>query len=763
MNYRLTTWILFGILLLMATGCSEDLDPASAPGEQQGLPVCFTAAWPQDEVGTRAVTDKTAFRDGDVIHVSAVFTLNQETTAETEQIKYATLRLSNGEWVSQTSLDMSWPWNATEATFTAYYTRAWNGPINDPGSSTDSIPPLDRLAYEQDTLDADPLEAIVENVPYGHAVHLPFRHLCTRLTLTHVGMEDEYWLTFKTPMGDKQLQNACIMTRTADNELEFDFTQVPTRINAGEGANATMVKVASHVDVVENGPRSITFNLAPGDYSTFTLTRRNGYAYITLSGIQMEGEEGKDTGFVLEAGKAYTLSLEDLSGFINWDDADSDWWEEGEPENPYAGFEVQDFMNAIAKCESYTCKVGEQNVTLLQADPYKREVKLMANVDFGHQKFDAVNLDNTITFDGGNHTIQHVDYPMFNEVNGIVTQLRLMDVNVVHQEEDPVASSQPGHDTAWGVLARICDGGRIYRVNLTRATLDIKLHTSGEDEVYNVGSLIGIVEAGVLEEISLMDNITVNVTSSRNDAMYITCVGGLVGQCSGTLQNINNMNSKTGSTGEQPDVEEGALITVTNQCKGYTTRYTGGVVGLLANGTLRHCMVRTQVDASEAIGTWNYAGGVVAAAREAEIIKPTVAGSVKGGDSWSSVATDVHTSVGGIVAHVNKASVTEGIAYNTIEKLDFKQVNTYYTIGGVIGSINQPREIERNEGRNGFKVAEYDDNKHLHYIVGTFVGSSTMTEEELREKKNTADSEEGSFIGRVQEIKPNDPTEKEGI
>lgn len=116
MNYRLTTWILFGILLLMATGCSEDLDPASAPGEQQGLPVCFTAAWPQDEVGTRAVTDKTAFRDGDVIHVSAVFTLNQETTAETEQIKYATLRLSNGEWVSQTSLDMSWPWNATEAT-----------------------------------------------------------------------------------------------------------------------------------------------------------------------------------------------------------------------------------------------------------------------------------------------------------------------------------------------------------------------------------------------------------------------------------------------------------------------------------------------------------------------------------------------------------------------------------------------------------------------------------------------------------------------
>lgn len=95
-------------------------------------------------------------------------------------------------------------------------------------------------------------------------------------------------------------------------------------------------------------------------------------------------------------------------------------------------------------------------------------------------------------------------------------------------------------------------------------------------------------------------------------------------------------------------------------------------------------------------------------------------------------------------------------------KLDFNHPNTYYTIGGVIGSINQPREIERNEGRNGFNVAEYEDKQNLHYIVGTFVGSSTMTEEELREKKNTADSE-GRFIGRVQEIKPNDSTEKEGI
>lgn len=768
MNHRLTIRICFGLLLLLgAAGCTEDLVPAPAPEEQQpGLPVCFTAAWPQDEADTRAVTDKTTFRDGDVMHVSAVFTLDETTAREKELIKYATLILSNGEWVNQSGsgeaapLDMSWPWNAKTGTFTAYYTRVWNGPIETTGQPLDPIP-LDRLAYEKDTLDADPLRAVATDVPYGHAVHLPFHHLCTRLTLTHVDTEDEYWLTFKSPKGSRDLLNACTMQRNADNTLAFNFAQLPTQINAGTGPNAQMVKVASHVDVAPDGTRSVTFNLAPDDYSTFTLTRRNGYAYITLSGIQMEASEGESTNFALEAGKAYTLSLKDLSGFITQDDADSDWWEGGEPENPYSGFTVQDFMDAIAKCENYTCVLdGSQSVTLLQADRYKKEVKLMGDVDFGGTKFNAVDLDNTITFDGGNHTILGVNYPMFNHLSGIVTQLRLMNVNVTHHEADPTASTEPGHDTAWGALARICNGGRIYRVNLTNATMDVTLHTSGEDEVYNVGALVGIMEAGALSELSLMDDITVNVTSSQNNATYITCVGGVVGQCSGILHEINHTVSRTGST--EDDLAEGPVIRVTNQCQGYSTRYTGGIVGLLANGTLDHCMVHTVVDASQSRGTWNYAGGAVAAVRgatskPAAIINPTVAGSVKGGDAYSTLATDAHTSVGGIVAHVNLASVTGSIALSQIHPLSFTTPGTNYIIGGVMGSIKEPITIERNEGRNSFDATVYTSRKN--YYAGRFAGSSTMPEAELKEE-NSADGA-GPFLGIQHVINTNDLEEEE--
>ena len=761
MSHRLITRICFGLLLLMtAAGCTEDLAPAPAPEEQQpGLPVCFTAAWPQDEADTRAVTDKTTFRDGDVMHVSATFTLDKTNAAEKKLTKYATLVLSNGEWVNQTgsgeaaSLDMSWPWNAKTGTFTAYYTRVWNGPIEDKGKELAPIS-LDRLAYAKDTLDADPLQAIVEDVPYGHAVHLPFHHLCTRLTLTHVDNEDEYWLTFKAP--ESKLLNACTMQRNADNTLDFKFTQTFTQINAGTGTNANMVKVASHVDVASDGTRSVTFNLAPDDYSTFTLTRRNGYAYITLSGIQMEKTEGGNTVFKLEAGKAYTLSLKDLSGFITQDDADSDWWEEGEPENPYKGFDVQDFMNAIAKCETYNCTLDGQDVTLLQADPYKKEVKLMGDVDFGGTKFNAVELDNTITFDGGNRTILGVNYPMFNHLSGIVTQLRLMNVNVTHHEADPEAAKEPGHDTAWGALARICNGGRIYRVNLTKANMDVTLHTSDQDEMYNVGALVGIMEAGVISELSLMDDITVNVTSPRDDATYATGVGGVVGQCSGILHEINHTNSSTGD-----DLAKTPAIRVTNQCKGSSTRYTGGIVGLLANGTLDHCMVHTVVDASQALGTWNYAGGVVGVARGAEgkpakIISPTVTGSVAGGDASSTLAKDVHTSVGGIVAHVNQASVTGSTSYSKIQKMTFSTPGTNYIIGGVMGSVKEPGTIEGNEGRSGFNTEEYTDSK---YIVGRFAGSSTVTEEVLM-STNSADGD-GKFLGILHMINNNIPEEEE--
>jgi hypothetical protein len=98
------------------------------------------------------------------------------------------------------------------------------------------------------------------------------------------------------------------MTRTADNKLKFAFVTEESQ------------KISSQVDVDGNGKRSVTFHLAPADYSTFTLTRRNGYSYITLSNVE------ELEALVQGVGKAYTVSLENLQGNIVQDDPDGDWW-----------------------------------------------------------------------------------------------------------------------------------------------------------------------------------------------------------------------------------------------------------------------------------------------------------------------------------------------------------------------------------------------------------------------------------------------------
>ena len=73
--------------------------------------------------------------------------------------------------------------------------------------------------------------------------------------------------------------------------------------------------------------------------------------------------------------------------------------------------------------------------------------------------------------------------------------------------------------------------------------------------------------------------------------------------------------------------------------------------------------MRTVVHAEEAEGVWNYAGGVAGAVRMGgHISNATVSGSVTGGIVSVYKETNTHSSTGGIVGHVDKASVRGGAA-----------------------------------------------------------------------------------------------------
>ncbi len=88
------------------------------------------------------------------------------------------------------------------------------------------------------------------------------------------------------------------------NGLRFRFVEEESR------------KIIAQADK-GNDEDSVTFHLAPGDYSTFSLQRQDGYPYITISNVKELGR--------LEAGESYTVSLEDLKSNITQDGMDDYW------------------------------------------------------------------------------------------------------------------------------------------------------------------------------------------------------------------------------------------------------------------------------------------------------------------------------------------------------------------------------------------------------------------------------------------------------
>ncbi len=713
--------IICGLLSLALCGCRNEFDELPKRNVREEMPVRFTAERPQDDVSTRAIVDKEAFVAGDVMHVSARFTLDDRKTVT----KYATLTLDEyGEWNNETIFDMGWPWNATEAEFTAYYLENWNGPIAQPGTSVNPVL-LDRFEFEGRSMNPDPLRAVTVVDGYGKAVHLRFEHLCTRLTIEDVGGEEEYELRFKyMPEGESQpLKNACQLTLNEDNTLTHKF--VPEGI----------AKVASQVFETGDGKRAVTYHLAPDDYSRFSLTRRNGYAYLSITNV----DELKD----LQANEAYTISLENLQGNITPDDDDVWGDDPPAPEVPdYANFNIDDFLRAIRDCkEDYICQLEDgTSIVVLKKGDGRNEMLLMQDVDFEGEKFASVDLPDMVTFDGGGHSILNVAYPMFGTIYGKVTQLN------IYAETKAGPLQVPGDQTEWGMLARISERGEISNIRLEGTAVEFIIPDTPDTRgnTYNIGALVGWVKYGSLSEITLAGKVSVTV-DSEYEGDYIVCAGGVVGQCSGSMEHIDNLGGNS-------------TIYVTNKCKGYSSRYTGGLTGVFNEAILNHCNVTTLVDADESAGTWNYTGGISGAGRTssggaaiAAITECTVSGSVQGGRimhrSDPSITTQFHSSTGGIIGHVQSASVTDGIALNkvSVTQHDGLDENSFYTVGGVIGSMTNAVSIRNNEGWMSFNA---DDYTLTGYRAGTFCGGGGSTFD-LMAEGNTAVGT-GRFVGSDQ-------------
>lgn len=541
-GYAMLVWAMFSV-----SACTEG--ETVVADTAHGADIEFRITLPGNPVLRTAsdveVATKTAFSDGDVIQVSAVFTMKAGGT----KAYYDCFKYVSGNWVSATvdeAKQMYWPLDAATGKFTVYFIPGTTGAI------TETL----TKALGGDYTVSDPLFGESDEVVYGHAVRIQFKHLTTRLIVlkTVNTAINEFWLR-KT---DGAFHNAYSLTLNADNTLSFGFCA--TGDNGGS--------VAATKDV--NG--YVTYHLEPGNYNGAQINYIGNQPYLTLNVDQLNG---------LEAGQSHVLDITKTLGVIEDPEVVDPW----EPDEPVGGgsFDLDKFLSAISNNQTYILDDGTEIIIRNIGG----ELVLMTSVDFEGKEFTPISLANNITFHGDDHYLKNLKGPLFSEMRGKVDNLALENVDI----DNPSLS-------VVGALAESCSG---TAENILLKNVNIKLYARERSDVTcGAGALAGLV-TGHVNGVTLSENITVTAGNADGlaEADATVIVGGVAGQVIGSLSGVVKKESET-------------VVKVVNTTKGEGSLFVGGVVGYLTgNGAVNDCTVSVDVDVSSSMAISNYLGGVI--------------------------------------------------------------------------------------------------------------------------------------------------------
>lgn len=663
---------LLAIAILMGSlfGCTDSLVNDEKPRDpNHPIEVSFTAERLTDSFMTRAGA-KTTFQEGDVIQVSAVFTLTDGST----EAQYTCRELdANGEWgPGRTATSMTWPVEATTGSFTAYYIPSAKGSL-----AVDE--PIEAVLLDSIADDTDPLVAEKADVTYGHAVNLSFKHLCTRLILQHVktANADEYWLTCNNDGG---LKNAYQITLDADKKLNFEF------ITFGTFNDATPAKIARR-----KANDEVAFYLVPGNYDNMKLN----YSYYRPY-LQFDASKDATIEVIknLEAHHSYILDVSKTLGAVNIE-TEPDWHdpEDDKPITLGDQTEIQAFLEAIGNGNDYYAKdeSGNQGVQVLSANG--STVTLLRNVDFDNKNKGISGIvPNTISFNGNHYNIMNLKDALFENVYGSVFDLGLMNVDIDYNFNEEKGDRK----LQIGTLARYSSGD-VDNVRLKEVNIEFQgQNITGQ--TFDVGGLIGgNTTDGDVSNIVLEGSIQVKATGNT---MSILNLGGVIGQNGGSISALSFKDEST-------------TLNVTNEIKGTGTLVVGGIVGS-NTGTISNTILTTTVDASNGKGTHNYTGGLVGDLNAGALTDCAVSGTVKGGDVEGVAEMNNLSYAGGIAGCMGGATMSTCTAFNEVigysdtkDPVDMKA----YTAGGIIGGLS------RNESSVNIKgCAVWAKLSHAEYI-----------------------------------------------
>ena len=693
-------------MLCCLSGCTDERwqENGGTAENVGGLPIEFIMDLAQvtpssrTDVANVEIGEKTEFTPGDIIQIVANFYKKNETDPAqlelmTDKSVCCFLTYQKGDndlmgtWVNTSGASLYWPWESEEASFAAFYYPGFDGLLDVDKTTLPVL--LDSLDVTTDPLMANE----VTKIPYGNAVHLTFKHQCTRLVLTDLeavtggASYTRLWMENKEEEAVSSQQNAFQLslnesTGTTDtNEqgklsLEFEFTQETDGSSVLIGGRSTPITSST-----DNSENAIVFFLPPGNYSNVALTRRFGRPLLSWEGVTKLSN--------LEAGKSYTVSLTDLLGNITIDD-DDDWWKDDEtyiPAPDDKDFSLSEFLRCIEEGQPYSYVHNSKTIDVMEktADNY---LVLKYNIDFTDQDDIQVTVKSGITFDGNGHFFKNVNTrPVFETVQGHVQNLGITE----SKQENVSLTTDPNspRNSEFGILARESQG-MVDGIRLDNIIIKVtKMEGKGP---FMIGALVGNNNTQPITNIEVND-IQVSSEANANDTQEGTVVmlGGIIGQ------------NGEGASLENVSMSGDDEITVTNNTRiTVGSVYTGGLVGLSASH-IKNSKVRADVSAYDATGTWVYTGGLVGSMRNQKtdttkdhilVDQSQNEGTVRGGECLSNTTATGddargHSATGGLVGYSLRADIRHCTVSGTVEThtgTDNDGIE-YYTLGGIAGAV----------------------------------------------------------------------------
>lgn len=709
------------LLITLISGCTNEFitDERKCDRNGETLPIEFVMGVSEminsdNTLDSRVIKDSFEFEEGDIIHINAVFTLLDNTTVK----KYDCLELKNGKWISRDEeieggKTMSWPWDADKATFEAYYVSHSTGILE-----TETKRLLDELCNE-----ADPVYAKIENVNYGGAVKLDFKHLCAKLIIK--GLKEgqkEFWLQ------KDGLKDAFSLQRNKENEseesLNFKFFTADSDLLKGQD---------NRIIGTSDGKGSVTFYLAPGNYSNMNITYSYGVPYLMLTDIADLGN--------LEGNKVYSLTIEPGAGNVEEADEDDGWENPEEPGIELSEDEIDDLLKAIHDGTEYVTENG----TIILVKENNGTV-LLKNVDFKNNNFTPKSLPNGTVFDGKYHYIKNIKgSSLFTEVNGVVRNLGIYCAEISDEE-----------NSSAGILAsKSSSSAEISNLHLINISI-IKRPTI-INEICDVGSLFG-TNNGKIDKIRLGGKITVEVTSGNVPARVH--IGGLIGQSSGYVSDVSLLSDDNNdlSINVICDCEIAELGKITGG-----DRYVGGLVGL-STGITDNCMIKARVSSANTQGVLIYTGGLIGMVRgtaegksDVSLSNSVASCEVTGGMAFPINETangEGRSYTGGLVGYVYSASsIISSKSMGTVKGHDYKEGfkpfdNAFYALGGAFGQIYNVKHIQEVDARADIET-NLQFNADDRYYKGKFAGRSDIDYMNGNSCHNTGADNEIGEIGNI--------------